>query len=505
MAVAKASLQELQIRDFSGGPNIRDAASELAKNEEVDSWNVEFDERGGVGSRLGMSRYNPTPFGGGLVSNVYYSPTLQKMITQAGASLYVDTTTTAVKTFTTSARATFADFAGKIVACHPIDGLFTSTDGTTWTAVSDPDAPKGSCVEVWQNQLYVAGQTANPARVSWSDAGDPTAWTATKFNDLRTLNNEQVLALKVASGLDVSGRAGLLAFKRKSTYRLYDTTTGAYEVVDAAIGTASALSVVSVGSRTVSLSERGIFWWQEGSEGMHEASDKLDPLWTPQQINNNRLDLFCGGRWKDRARFSLPRAGSTANDLALDYNVDGGWIAPSSNAVSAYTLYEKGTNIAYGGSPTVTGVVMQLDAGGTDDGAAIPSRIQSRWWELNEGFLAQLWKLSLFGRGSQLTLTIRKDYADSGGDTYTVNFGSDGPRYDSGIRYDIGILYASPARQYPQHIYSIGPCRQFSFILSATSTATGFDLPIFGLGVGPVSGAWSLYQFGALHVPLGIA
>jgi hypothetical protein len=218
------------VRDFSGGPNFRDAPSELGKNEAVDSWNVTYDERGGASSRLGYQKYNGTAFGGGFVSNVYYSPLLGATITQAGASLYKGTSTTAVKTFTTAGRAVFAEMAGSVVAGHPADGLFTSADGVTWTAVADADAPtKVDALFVFQNKLWTNDRTGTaPARVHWSDAGSVTAWTATSFNDLREKDNEQVVALAGASGQDIVGRPGLLAFKRESTYRIDDSATGAY-------------------------------------------------------------------------------------------------------------------------------------------------------------------------------------------------------------------------------------------------------------------------------------
>jgi hypothetical protein len=132
-------------------------------------------------------------------------------------------------------------------------------------AVADPDAPKGNALETWQNKLFVAGQ--GTSRVSWSPIGDPTNWVATDFNDLRSKDNERVVNLKVASGLDISGRAGLLACKQESSYRIYDSTTGAYEVVDATVGAASNQSVVAVGPKIITLSKRGIFWWAKGWSG----------------------------------------------------------------------------------------------------------------------------------------------------------------------------------------------------------------------------------------------
>src|SRR5439155_7993393 len=94
---------EQKLEDFSGGLNIRDAAGQLAANETPDSMNVTLDERGGAGKRLGMIKYNGSPFEASLVTNTFYWPSGQNEITQCGAKLYKDTGAS-FKTFTTTER-----------------------------------------------------------------------------------------------------------------------------------------------------------------------------------------------------------------------------------------------------------------------------------------------------------------------------------------------------------------------------------------------------------------
>lgn len=497
------ALKGVEARDFSGGPNLRDAASELAKNESVDCWNMTFDERGGATSRLGYAKRNSSVYGGGLVSNVYYWQTGSVEIVQAGASLYKGTSTVAVKTFTTSARAVFADIGGYLIAAHPVDGMFSSTDAVTFTAFADPDAPVAVALEVWQNKLFAAVTASS--KVMWSDIGLPLAWTAASFNQLREKDNEQIVALKVASGVDISGRAGLCAFKRRSWYRIFDSGTGAYETVDSSVGAASALSVVNIGGKTISLSERGVFWWASGQVGAVNASDRLAPLWDPTVgINMAQLDLFCAGVRKGRAHFSLCRAGSTANDLALEYHPDQGWVAPGSHAMSCYATYGASTEVLIGGSPSVTGQVYNLYTGGTDDGTAIASRFQTRWMETNSGFLSTIWQIRMFGRGT-VTATIRKDYEDAAGDNYPVVMDGSGSAYDAGLLYDAGELYAVAARQYEDALFSLGVCRQVSLRITASTSTTFTDNALLGAGTGPTVGAWALYGLEVLYVPLGVA
>lgn len=490
-------------RDFSGGPNLRDAAPEIGPNEVIDALNITFDERGGAASRLGYGKFNSSAYGGGVVSNTWWSTTAGALIVQAGSSLYKGTSTVANKTFTTSGRVGFADFAGKLCVIHPVDGLFTSTDGVTFTAVVDPDAPKGNVLETWQNKLFSAGDPTNKARVSWSNAGDPTNWTATDFNELRTLDNEQVVALRVAPGLDISGRSGLLAFKQESAYRIFDPSNGSYEVVDATVGSASALTAVSVGAKVVTLSKRGIFEWQNGQVGMRNVSDRGAPLWDPGQIDLTKLDKFCGGRKKNRVEFSLCRLGDTANTLALEYHPDQGWVAPGSHAMSCYATSKGAAEILYGGSPTVSGQVYQLDQGGTDDGTAITWRLQTRWQELSAGFLASVWQIRVHGRGTG-TLTVLTDYETTGGSDYPFNLLGDQLFWDS-FFWDSGVHWAVPRYQETQPFYSIGLCRQFSLKFSGSSTAVATAPQVLGSGTAPSVGYFAVYGYEWLYTPLGLA
>src|SRR3954466_5939472 len=99
MPVKGPPLKGDSLRDFSGGPNLRDDASKLARNEDFDSWNCTYDELGNVSSRLGYGKDNSTAFPGGIVVNQFWSSLLAAKITQAGPSLFLGTTNTVRKTF----------------------------------------------------------------------------------------------------------------------------------------------------------------------------------------------------------------------------------------------------------------------------------------------------------------------------------------------------------------------------------------------------------------------
>jgi hypothetical protein len=553
--------------NFSGGLNLRDAASELQANESPDMYNVTLDERGGVAKRLGYAKWNNTPFNASLVSHAFYWPSGQNLITQSGTGLYKDTSTTAFKTFTTSDRCDLADFTGKLYIIHPVDGLF-SYDGATVTAIVA--GPKGSTLEPWQNKLWASADPNAKARVYFTGAGDGTRWyqadttttssvtlpvatipvadtsrgftangsinvggqtvsyaglTATSFtgcsggsgtiasgslvfqgaqnfNDIREKDSEPVVCLSGAAGLDVAGRPGLLAFKRRSTYRIYDSSNGSYQTIDPQVGAASGLAVTNLFERTLAVSEQGIFW-TDGVGPLRPASDKLAPLFSSSQLNFSSLDSWCAGAKGDRCYFSLRRNASSANDLMLEYHPIQGWITANSNAATCYTTYGKDDQQLLSGSPSVNGQVYQQLKTGADDGAMITSRYQTRHIQFTAGHQFRILRLRVTGRGS-FSVNPIYDYALSPATALSVNLSSTAGVYDTSV-YDAGALYGPTQYEGFQDFQQLGVCRAISLQITESGSSSSNGLPILGAAAGPEVGGWGLYGLDFQYVPLGLS
>lgn len=506
---APQPMRLLRIRDFSGGLNLRDALAELAPNESPDLWNVTLDERGGVQKRLGQVKVNSTAFSGGLVSNQHYSDAVSDLITQAGASLYKGTTNTARLTFSSSARAGMCDFTGKVWAIHPVDGLYSSTNGTAWTLV---DATvKGTSLAAWQNRLLACGDPSNPSLVKASGLGDGTDWLTTAghgwTNQLReTKDGLPLLGFAAASGVDIAGRPGLIVCKRESTYRLYDSSNGAYQTLDPDTGAASPIAAITSGSRTLILSATGIFE-TDGISPLRKVSAKVDPLFFPASLAEDQQNLFAAGALGDRCYFSLPRNGETANDLALEYHTTEGWIAAGSNAASCYTTYGLNTHKLYAGSPTESGQVYEMFSGGSDDGADIASYFQTRWFEPSNGFLTRMRRLTPLCRGSFAVYT-KTDFTTGQGlaDEVAVSRGGFVWNDAAAIWNDPDTVWGPTAYMgYAEPIPSLGTCRSVSFRISETSSDTQTAPALLGTGAAPVVGAWGLAGLDLLYVQCGIA
>jgi hypothetical protein len=100
---------------------------------------------------------------------------------------------------------------------------------------------------------------------------------------------------------------------------------------------------------------------------------------------------------------------------------------------------------------------------------------------------------------------VRRDYASGGGDRQAVRPDRHRNRYDTGLHYDTGLVYAIPAFQSTQPFYSIGPCRQFSLLFSGSSTTTVDRPQVLGAGTAPQVGYFGLYGIEWLYTPLGLA
>jgi len=387
---------ELAITDFSGGLNVRDASTELQENETPDCMNVAIDERGGVTKRLGYSKWNatatPNPITYGYESDVcdcalWYS--------QADGKLYRETTgnLTLVRQFAASARISMIDFAGVCYLIHAFDGLFASTDGTSWSTVSAATGaiPSGDMLATWQNKLWVASSGSN--QLFFSAPGDATKWDPgdnAGFNYIREGNDYPISCLFGTSGVDIQAHPALVIGKRSgaqgSLHRVVDASNGNYVTIDQAVGPAGPNAITSLYGSLFIVSTAGIFQ-TDGQSAILPIGSKLSKMFDPNALDFNQALGFCAGRTKDRVRFSIARTGAAGNDLALEYHpIFKAWTART-DAASCYVTRGQQDGILLGGSPTVTGRIWQFDNGGSDDGAAISSRILTRVFQPGAGWL----------------------------------------------------------------------------------------------------------------------
>ena len=499
-------LQQIQISDFLGGLNLRSSEVELATNETPDCMNITLDERGGVVKRLGLERFGNALSTG--ATALYYSGALDDFFIQDGSALKKTdnfTSLTTVNTFTTSARCAMVDFNGLLVVVHPVDGVYTY-NGSAFTNRST--TVKGDAIASWQNKVWVGGDTSKKARVWWSNAGDATTWTYTAgppevgdFIDLREVDDQIITGLGIGQDMDVVGRPGLLVTKEHSFYRINNSTTGAYTTLGTEAGASSHLAIASIGGLTATLNRHGI-WVTNGTGAPLLASSRLTPLFTAAQLSLADMTKCSAGTIGDRIIFSIPRTGSSRPDLTLEYHPRDGWIVPHSFGLNAYTVFTKADDILVGAG-TLNGsnfYAFKVFKSGADDGQAIESRYQTRWYEFAGENRAMLRRLMISGRGS-FDMYVRKDFSVGVGDLFQVLSQSSDAEWNAFNWNDANWGPSMYEEQF--ELYSLGHARAFSFRLEHTGTTSAQTVPLLGDGATTEVGGFAFYSALADFVNLG--
>lgn len=502
---SRGALEVLAIQDFSGGWNPRDAPSEVAANESPDCINITLDERGGVVKRLGLYRLGSGSSISSAPVNSFYWPTATLAVIQDGATVRTTSdfvTFTSVNTFSTAGLMGFADFKGQLMIVHPVDGVYSySTGGGLQGPFGSP--VKGNSIAVWQNKLWVVGDTSNPSRVWWSNPGDEQTWsTATDYVDVREVDDAKLTAIGSGQMMDVTAKPTLLVFKEFSMHRINDSDTGSYTTLSTSEGASGPLAVTNMAGRTFFAGKSGIF----GTDGVSvptRVSAKLEPLFTSTQLNYAETDNWCMGVKGDRVLLSLTRTGSSINNLTLEYSPIFNWIVPHDFGVSSFMRWGKNDDICYGTSTTL-GKVYQVFRGGSDDGTAIDSRFQTRWLEVNAGHEAQIRRMIVEGR-DDFDLYVKKNYATGQGELNHVSIPGNGFVWDVDTWGDPAKPWGPAAYEDYQSFYSLGVCRSISFVMKHTGTVSTNAPKLLGDGASAEVGGFACYGITLEYVRLGYA
>jgi hypothetical protein len=494
------ALKEIQIGPFHGGLNTRDSAGELSGNEIPDALNVSIDDRGSVQKRLGYEKRFPAMVGSaGAIKALFHWGSRGYLVSQRGATMHIDSGA-AFLTWTTDDRCGMCEFLGNLILIHPVDGV-RMYDGTTVTGPFT-NAPKGNTCAAWQNKCWFAGNPINPARVTHTDIGAMT-FNVNGWVELREKDTAKVTLLTGASGLDVSGRPGLLAFKQDSAYRIYDSATGAFNTIDAAIGCGSSIGAVSAYGRTYVASPRGIYY-TNGIDPMIEASNKIENLFHKDIINQDRSDLFAAGRHQDRIWFSFPGSGQTQNTIAIELHPHTGSVMAHTNAAAAYASLGRGDIDLIMGS-TTNGYIYNSHRGGSDDGTDITSYLTTYWTEPNYGNLVRIRRARFIGYGAFDAALFRDYQSGQSGATLHVDISDTASVYDDpDAEYDDGVSVYGPARFQGFHnFWSLGTCRSFAIRVTEVSSEFRESRPVLGTPTRQV-GAWTLGHINLLTIDLGM-
>jgi hypothetical protein len=496
MAVAVVPvLPRQRLLSFDGGWNLLAAPSELAPNETPACSNVTLDPRGGAVKRLGLEKVGDN---GSVVSTpliFYLSRTLNRLLMQCGTSLYMSSdggaTWTAIKTFSTAARVGLCDFQNRIAIIHPADGVFIYDGASVSARVTN--SPVGFTIAVWENALFSAGDPSQPTRVTRSDLGAITWPAAPITNDFRVKDDTPITCL-------MPGPSTLLVFKEESDYRVSDPATINYSMLSPTHGASGPLCVALNGGLAAAICKRGITLL-DGISLPKQVSSKLTPLFNPTQLN-----LPVAGNWtanvkEDRFVFSLTLAGSTLNNLTLEYHPAVGWIVPHAFGMQDFANYVSGTRKLLGAkiAANTHAAAFEVFKGGTDDGAAIAASFQTAWIMPAGDTLSRLRRAIVRGRGN-FQFETRRDFRASGKVRDFISAPNAGIW---GTSYWGSSQWGTDELEVYRPFSSLGVARAFSYIFSQTSSGSKFATPALPGATAQEIGDFACYGVDMDFVPLG--
>jgi len=385
---------KLQLNNFYGGLNTRDASSDIADNESQDLLNVDFANAGGVLKRsgtniVGNDKGNTKVLG--LHSAYYGNGSAHLLMANQDASTsglwyrttgnYTEVTKDAGGTKLANADCEFASFYDNtnevvFVADGTTFQKYRPSSNTLYNADEIPgtSADNVTILKVYKNRLYATGSSTNPERVYYSALGDGDNFSATDYFDVPSQSVTQsgktgdpIMALTVLQNR-------LIIFKARSVWS-YDTR--ALRQLSGAHG--------CVGKRAVAVSDYFAFF--ADNDGVYrlsgtstiKVSKKIQPTW--DVIPAARIPEIAMEVFKGKLYVATAAAGATTNDIILvnylelppDQDGQQAWSywngLNSDLAAAAFTVYEASTTtipILIFGHAGAQGATLQLGTGNAD-------------------------------------------------------------------------------------------------------------------------------------------
>ena len=420
-AYAELPWRMFEYFDLTGGLNDGADQTVVKPDEASDLQNVVFTVSGAIKRRSGFTQLNSTavPTGGimtGLAQYTQVDGTRFLVATVANSGVitgsvytmpYGGSTAGPTGTWTErtgsilveSTQNTLADYAlaEGVIVLEDGDG---TTPPATWNGSGDLSAivgfgvvPNASMVEYHKNILWVAGDTAHPSLLSFSNIGDLTAWTETDFLNINTDDGQRIRAIK--SALDC-----LYVFKDASIWRVCgsDRDNLIQEQMVQGYGTLSNQSVQLIQNTFYFVTQRGEIAAYDGGIHVQVISQKVTG--TLQSIDISRLGqavstTFNDGSGADNYYIALSSSGSGTNDLLLQYHpFYKSWLkhrGMSTNALATFEIGSVQPAIMFG---DYAGRANRYPNSNSDAGTAITSFYQSAQFHYPELPQEKIFRLS---------------------------------------------------------------------------------------------------------------
>jgi len=361
-----AQIQIFEQKDFTGGLNLRSDQFQLANNESPEMLNVEVDPRGGVFSRGGMTRINPTNVTGAWLPDKLYpfynSGTHHIMLSNnnnvfhsTGADFTRLDVSSGVPIVSTSPHGVcFASWGTTLymslgqsstAGAYKWDGAATYATNLTrsgsspnnWQTRSTAPAgkfPQCEHIAVHANKMWAANTTEGgvnfPNRIRFSDESLPENWVEEDYLDIQG-GGPSIIAIVSVNGV-------LLVFKQSAVYAIYGYDYTDFRIVPLSeqLGCSShhALAASDTGVYFFS-SSHGLFYTNGNS--VVDLFQPLRPLFDLGYINNASEESISVSWIGRRVWLSLPYSQTTPVEYpSVNFVFD-----PTMNS---YTMFQTADN-----------------------------------------------------------------------------------------------------------------------------------------------------------------
>ena len=348
-----SSLKIFEQKDFTGGLNYRADQFQLADNESPKMLNVEIDPRGGVFSRGGITRINPTDISGTWTPQKVYSfsgstPTIilttQNRIyksTGGDFSLLNSAASTPVVAYSAHG-ACFAQWgktayfavgeggtggwAWQTTDTYATQLTASGTSPNAWQATPDGSRKMPSCEHlcVHANKMFAAYTresvsgtlTIFPNRVRWSLENAPENWDGPDYIDING-GGDGITGMAVVAGQ-------LVIFKPRAVYVLFGYDSTNFQVVELS-------STVGCPSHhLISVTESGVYFYYPAKglyyyngSGLVDVFQNLRPIIDLGHVNTSSLESMSVAYIGRRVWLSLPYStGSAVTDPTMTFVYD---------------------------------------------------------------------------------------------------------------------------------------------------------------------------------------
>lgn len=335
------------------------------------------------------------------------------------------------------------------------DGI-TTTAPYRWTGTgdaaaltSDADVPSSSMLEYHVRHLFLAGDSANPSRLYFSELDDITSYVSTDFIRVETDSGDGIIR-GLKTGLD-----GLYIWKDSSIWRLSGTNRDDFvlERMVQGIGTLSDASI-SVVNDPKSNQQIFVFVTQNGDVAAYDGgvnvailSRKINASF-PNAVNFNRVDEVRATSYDFMYLVSVSSSGNaTHNRIYIFDFIHNAWTRFTGMAANTISTFENSNGQALLMFGDYSGYANQWNVNDTStyndpDTTAIDAYWVSGWQPFKDAGLnknlrsVRVWA-NREGTSRLLDVEVRKDFGTSGTST-SLSLAGSGAVWDSAI-YDTDL------------------------------------------------------------------